>query len=237
MHVRKAILPDASAIHGLIFEYARHGTLLPRSLPEIYENIRDFTVVESKGRIAGCGALHIYGMHLAELRSIAVWPLYKGRGAGRVLIEGLLDEARQQRVACVCLFTRIPSFFGHLGFRKVKMELLPDKVYKDCRNCGKRKDCDEVAMIRGRLPTFDSHEEARRKARRGAKEQKNEYQRSGRTGLSAQRFPLRGGHGRHKSQRQARPGHGGSSRRRGGRGHVHPQPHGGRPGTGGARAS
>jgi amino-acid N-acetyltransferase len=152
MRVRNALLPDAAVIYSLIFEYARHGTLLPRSLPEIYENIRDFMVVKSGRRVIGCGALHFYGMHLAELRSIAVWPDCKGRGAGRALIDALLNEAHRHSIACVCLFTRTPEFFSHMGFTEVKRERLPDKLNKDCRNCRNRKCCDEIAMIRGRLP-------------------------------------------------------------------------------------
>ncbi|HBA60039.1 MAG TPA: N-acetyltransferase [Elusimicrobia bacterium] len=152
MRARKALLPDASAIHGLIFEYSRDNTLIPRSLTEIHENIRDFTVIENRDRIVGCGALHIYGKHLAEVRSIAVWSLYRGRNAGSILIKAMLEEAKQHRIACVCLFTRVPKFFAQLGFKKVKNERLPDKVYKDCRSCKRRDECDEVAMIRGRLP-------------------------------------------------------------------------------------
>ncbi len=64
----------------------------------------------------GCGALHLYGTHLAEIRSIAVWPNYQGAGAGRLLVDALLEEAEQHHVDCVCLFTRIPAFFAHLGF-------------------------------------------------------------------------------------------------------------------------
>ena len=154
MRVRKAILPDAAVIHGLIFEYSRHGMLLPRSLVELYENIRDFTIVEDRRGILGCGALHFYGMHLAEVRSIAVWPRLKGSGVGRRLIDALLGEADQHHIACVCLFTRIPGFFSHLGFSEVKRERLPDKVYKDCLDCRHREHCDEVAMVRGRLPDF-----------------------------------------------------------------------------------
>jgi len=74
MHTREALLRDAPQIHDLIASYSGDGTLLPRSLPEICENIRDFVVVEDDGRIIGCGALHLYGPHLAEVRSIAVWP-------------------------------------------------------------------------------------------------------------------------------------------------------------------
>ena len=67
VRVRKASLPDAAIIHELISGYSRDGvTLLPRSLGEIYENVRDFTVAEFKGKVIGCGALHLYGPHLAE---------------------------------------------------------------------------------------------------------------------------------------------------------------------------
>ena len=69
---RKAILPDAEQIHELISAYSGDGTLLPRTLAEICENMRDFVVLEGDGRIIGCGALHLYGTHLAEIRSITV---------------------------------------------------------------------------------------------------------------------------------------------------------------------
>ena len=72
MHARSAKLPDAFVIEQLIQVHVGDGTLLPRSLAEICENIRDFTVVEHEGEIVGCGALHLYGMHLAEIRSITV---------------------------------------------------------------------------------------------------------------------------------------------------------------------
>ena len=168
IRVRKALLPDAAAIEGLLFEYSRHGILLARSLPEIYENIRDFTVAEDGRGILGCGALHFYGRHLAEVRSIAVWPRLKGRGIGAMIVDVLLAEADQHRIACACLFTRIPKFFARLGFAEVERERLPDKIYKDCLQCKRRENCDEVAMFRGRLPGFARQEPRpkRRAARR-----------------------------------------------------------------------
>ena len=152
MHARNATLPDAFAIEQLIHVHVADGTLLPRSLAEICENIRDFVVVENEGEIVGCGALHLYGIHLAEVRSITVTNKSKGRGAGRVLINALLKEAQKQSVTCVCLFTRIPSFFAKLGFREVGKEKLPDKALKDCVKCPRQNACDEIAMYRGTLP-------------------------------------------------------------------------------------
>src|SRR5258708_5709850 len=87
MRTRKAILPDAQQIHDLIAGYSGDGTLLPRTLPEICENVRDFVVLENDGRIIGCGALHLYGTHLAEIRSITVvsWAQIRGGGWRYVL--------------------------------------------------------------------------------------------------------------------------------------------------------
>ncbi len=152
MRARNAKLPDAFAIEQLIQVHVGDGTLLPRSLRDICENIRDFIVVENEGEIVGCGALHLYGMHLAEIRSITVTSKAKGRGAGRVLVDALLKEAKHQSVTCVCLFTRIPDFFARMGFREVEKEALPDKALKDCQLCPRQNACDEIAMYMGTLP-------------------------------------------------------------------------------------
>ena len=154
MRTRSAVLPDADAIHELIATYSGDGTLLPRTLSEICENIRDFVVVEDQGRIIACGALHLYGPHLAEVRSIAVHPASKGRGAGRRVVKALLEEADRHDVSGVCLFTRIPEFFAPLGFTIANRQDLPDKIYKDCIACPRLHCCDEIAMVRGELPQY-----------------------------------------------------------------------------------
>jgi amino-acid N-acetyltransferase len=152
MQTRNAVLPDVRCIYTIILPYAREGILLPRSIRELCENIRDFVVAEQDGQIVGCGALHLYGPHLAEIRSIAVSPQSKGRGVGRCLVNALMEEARRHTVTCVCLFTRTPEFFGRLGFEIARREELPDKIYKDCVHCPKLADCDEIAMVMGKIP-------------------------------------------------------------------------------------
>ena len=151
--VRKAKLQDAVNIFELVNSLSGDGTLLRRSYAEICENVRDFTVAESEsGVFLGCGALHLYGPHLAEVRSIVVKPEAKGQGAGGKILKALLAEAEDQGVTAVCLFTRIPDFFFHFGFRVVDRTALPDKIYKDCQTCPRLYACDEVAMVRGPLP-------------------------------------------------------------------------------------
>ena len=151
--VRQARLQDAVNIFELVNSLSGDGTLLRRNYAEICENVRDFFIAESQsGIFLGCGALHLYGPHLAEVRSIVVKPEAKGQGAGGRLLVGLLEEAEIQGVVSVCLFTRIPDFFFHFGFRIADRTTLPDKIYKDCQACPRLYACDEVAMVRGPLP-------------------------------------------------------------------------------------
>src|SRR3989475_9150698 len=154
MRTREAILPDAQRIYDLIAAYSADGTLLPRSLAEICENVRDFVVLEEGDEIIGCGALHLYGTHLAEIRSIIVSPLYQGYAGGRRLVKALLVQAKKHGVSCICLFTRIPEFFARMGFAMAQREDLPDKIHKDCFSCPHLHCCDEVAMVRGEIPKF-----------------------------------------------------------------------------------
>src|SRR6202161_2389741 len=108
MLVRKALLRDATNIYDLVNSLSGDGTLLKRSFAEICENVRDFTVAESDGGVfQGCGALHFYGPHLCEVRSIVVRPEAKSKGTGGMLLQSLLDEAEDNGVGCVCLFTGI----------------------------------------------------------------------------------------------------------------------------------
>jgi amino-acid N-acetyltransferase len=154
MLVRKAKLADASNIYYLVNSLSTDGTLLRRSFAEICENVRDFTVVETEdGEFLGCGALHLYGPHLAEVRSIIVEPDAQRQGAGGRLLEALLDEAEDHGINSVCLFTRIPEYFQRHGFYVVEdRTALPDKIYKDCQSCPRLYRCDEVAMVRGEIP-------------------------------------------------------------------------------------
>jgi amino-acid N-acetyltransferase len=155
MRTRRAELHDARSIHQLIHSFTHDGTLLPRRYVEICENIHTFTIVETDSKkFIGCAALHVYGQHLAEIRSIAVRPEAKGHGAGGLLVRALLDRAEAESIKCVCLFTRIAAFFEHFNFHATEHSALPDKVMKDCVHCARRNACDEIAMAIGELPAI-----------------------------------------------------------------------------------
>jgi len=155
MRTRKARLCDVDAIYQLVDSFSYDGTLLRRSYMEIRENIGTFTIVETNlNEFIGCAALHVYGPHLAEVRSIVVRAEIKGHGAGGLLVRSLLHQADENGIQCVCLFTRMPDFFEHFRFRAVEHHALRDKVLKDCLRCARRHSCDETAMAIGELPAL-----------------------------------------------------------------------------------
>jgi amino-acid N-acetyltransferase len=155
MRTRPARLQDAPAIYQLIESFTHDGTLLHRSYAEICKNIYTFTIVETESNgFIGCASLHIYGSHLAEVRSIVVRPGATDHGAGSLLVRAILHQAHELGIKCVCLFTRIPAFFDHFHFRVANRQSLRDKVLKDCRHCARRNACDEIAMVIGEPPNL-----------------------------------------------------------------------------------
>jgi amino-acid N-acetyltransferase len=145
---RKATIADAPTIHRLINGYARQGLMLGRALSEIYEHIRDFTVCEVEGQVAGCVALSISWSNLGEVRSLAVAPEHQGRGLGKTLVETCLSEARAMGLPRLFTLTYIPEFFERLGYARVDKHELPQKIWGDCLKCPHFPDCNEVPLAR-----------------------------------------------------------------------------------------
>ena len=146
--IRKARMSDVKGIHGLIAEYARKGDMLPRSLADIYENLRDYFVFEEDGGdLAGSAAIHIMWEDLAEVRSLAVREGKMRRGVGTQLVESCISEAIMLGIARVFALTYKPEFFEKLGFHIVDKAELPQKIWTDCLKCSKFPDCDEVALV------------------------------------------------------------------------------------------
>lgn len=145
---RKAKMPDVEALHHLINELADLGLMLPRSRNILYESLREFTIVESDGNFVGGGALHIIWEDLAEIRALALQPEYHGKGIGKRLVDELIKEAKELGISQVFALTYQVDFFKKCGFQEIVKEKMPPKVWKDCINCPKFPNCDEVAVIR-----------------------------------------------------------------------------------------
>ncbi len=147
MVLRKAKIEDVKAIHSLINHFARKGEMLPRSQSEIYENLRDFFIVEEEGRVVGCCALHLLWEDLAEVKSLAVREDQQGKGLGSRLVYACLEEAKNLGIKQVFALTFKPGFFERLGFKRMDKDELPRKVWGECIKCPWFPDCKEEAVI------------------------------------------------------------------------------------------
>jgi len=145
--VRKAKISEIVQIQKLINRYAKKDLMLPRSLSELYENLRDLFVSEDGGFLLGCCALHVSWQDLAELKSLAVDEPHKGKGVSRALVEAVLEEAKELKINKVFVLTYIPEFFKKYGFKEIAREELPHKVWNECINCPKFPDCQEIPLI------------------------------------------------------------------------------------------
>ena len=137
---------EGKSIQQLVNLYASDGLLIPLSLHEVYERIREFFVYKTDEQIVGVASLHVVWEDLAELRSMAVHPNYQCRGIGKALALRCIEEGRELCIKKVFLLTYKKEFFAKVGFQLVDKSELPQKVWSDCIKCVKFPDCDEIAM-------------------------------------------------------------------------------------------
>ena len=115
--VRRARTGDVPAIRSFIDLYADDRILLSKPTVTLYEDIQEFWVADVGGAVAGCGALHVMWDDLAEVRTLAVDPAFRGRGIGHAVLTRLLEQARELGVRKVFCLTFEVAFFRAHGFQ------------------------------------------------------------------------------------------------------------------------
>lgn len=149
MKIRRAKTGDIKTIHRLVNSFAERHEMLPRSLNDLYENLRDLLVCEEGGKIKGVCALHVLWEDLAEIRSLAVNGEAQRKGVGKLLVRRALREAKALGVKRVFALTYQPAYFVEtFKFREVDKSELPHKIWGDCLKCHKFPECDEMAVIK-----------------------------------------------------------------------------------------
>lgn len=146
--IRSAVKADVGHILSLLHGYARMGNLLPRTEQEIVDNLALFRVAEINDRVVGCGALEIFTPDLAEVRSLVVGEVFKATGIGKLLVEQLIEDARERGHKRLMALTYVPGFFHRMGFETVPKEWFPEKVWGICVRCYKFHNCDEIAVLK-----------------------------------------------------------------------------------------
>lgn len=132
MVVRRARIGDVRTIKSIIDTFVGK-VLLEKELVSIYEDVQEFWVGELDGELVGCGALHVLWEDIAEIRSIAVLPHASRMGVGRVLVDQLIDVARELGLARLFVLTFETKFFARHGFVEIDGTPVTSEVYEEMR--------------------------------------------------------------------------------------------------------
>jgi amino-acid N-acetyltransferase len=115
--VRRARTPDVPAIKAIVDIYAGSGRkLLAKELVTLYEDVQDFFVAELDGAVVGCGALHVLWADLGEIRTLAVHPDHVNSRIGRLVLDRLIETARELGLSRLFALTFHTDFFARAGF-------------------------------------------------------------------------------------------------------------------------
>lgn len=159
--IRKAMIKDVPQIFKLVNQMARlKNNLLPRSMAELYEHVRDFFVAVDGDKVIGSCSLNIFWADLAEVRSLAVDVDYQGQGWGERLMDVIIEDGRQMNLSRLFALTTIPKFFEKFQFVVTSKEQLPQKAWSECFRCPKFTECDETAVVLNLIPDNENTPDA-----------------------------------------------------------------------------
>ncbi len=125
--------------------------LLLKNLNLVYEDLEphfsNFTVVIRAGQVIGCIGFEKYNS-LGLLRSAAVDPNYQGLGIGHVLIQNILEKAKNAGIKDLYLLTDTAvDFFKKFDFVVISRELV-DEVIKQSYEYSEACTESAIVMIR-----------------------------------------------------------------------------------------
>lgn len=139
VRVRAALPADVRAIRSLVQPYAEARILLAKEMVGYYEAVQEFLVADAPvagaadgaPEVVGCGALHVMWDDLAEIRTLAVDPRWRGHRVGHALVVELVARARALGLRRVFCLTFEVDFFTRHGFRPIDGTPVSHDVYAE----------------------------------------------------------------------------------------------------------
>jgi amino-acid N-acetyltransferase len=142
LNIRPARVGDVRSIRALVEPLSNDRVLVSKDAVTYYEALQQFLVAEAaptgpidaggagtESALVGFGALHVLWEDLAEVRTLATDPTYRRHGVGHLLLEALLDRARELGVKRVFCLTFEVSFFAAHGFSVIEGTPVEPEVY------------------------------------------------------------------------------------------------------------
>ena len=130
IEIRPARTKDIPGIRALIDTYTLGGRLLNKETVMLYEDVQEFTVAVEGDDLVGCGALHVLWEDLAEVRTVAVEKNLHNKGIGHLILERIIERAREVGVERIFCLTFRTDFFGSHGFIEIEGTPVAPDVYQ-----------------------------------------------------------------------------------------------------------
>ena len=103
--------------------------MLQKETVTLYESVQEFMVAVEDGQVVGCGALHVLWEDLAEVRSVAITETLRGNGIGNLILERIIERARELGLSRIFCLTFETKFFGRHGFEEIQGTPVEPEVY------------------------------------------------------------------------------------------------------------
>jgi len=149
VHIRRAVIADATQISALIEPFASGALMLRRTPEHVRSQIDDYVIAEqAEGEIVACGALKEYSPSIAEVAAVAVSPMMQGRGLGAAIVSEVERLALKRGIYDLFALTLKPGFFAAIGYQRVDRARYPEKIRRDCLACSRRFACNEICLAK-----------------------------------------------------------------------------------------
>lgn len=147
MTIREANVEDVDTIVELITINADQGLMLSKTPYKVFSTIQNFFVAIDNNKVTGCVSLSVIWRDLCEITSLAVDENYKQKGIGKMLVNKCIEKAKSLKIPKVIALTYQDKFFEKLNFKQVDKDQFPRKLWRECLECPKLENCDEMAYL------------------------------------------------------------------------------------------
>lgn len=131
VNIRPATTSDIKTIRHIIDVNKASRRMLEKETVTLYETVQEFVVAEVNGEVVGCGALHVLWEDLAEVRTVGVEDIVRGKGVGHKILEELIERAKKIGVKRIFCLTFETEFFSRHGFKEIQGTPVSHEVYNE----------------------------------------------------------------------------------------------------------
>jgi amino-acid N-acetyltransferase len=116
INIREAAASDVRQLYVFLQPFFAERRLLERSAEELLKLLQHGFIAERDSVIVGFASIEVYSWKMAEIQCLAVSPVCRGRGLGKLLIHRCVQRARTLNIHELMAITSSEKPFTDCGF-------------------------------------------------------------------------------------------------------------------------